>query len=103
MYTIYATDTFEDWFDHLKDRKAKTRIQARIDRVEEGNFGDTQPVGEGISELRFFFGAGYRVYYCKHGLEIVLLLVGGDKSTQSKDIQLAKQLAQQLKEQFNDT
>lgn len=98
MYTIYTTDVFDDWFDNLKDRQAKTRIQARIDRVEEGNFGDTEPVGGGVSELRFFFGAGYRVYYCKQGLEIVLLLVGGDKSSQSKDIKLAKQLAKELGE-----
>lgn len=98
MHTIYTTDVFDNWFDNLKDRQAKTRIQARIDRVEEGNFGDTEPVGEGVSELRFFFGSGYRVYYCKRGLEIVLLLAGGDKTTQSKDIKLALRLAKELGE-----
>ncbi len=98
MYTIYTTDVFEDWFDRLKDKQAKVRIQARIDLVEEGHFGDAKPVGEGVCELRFFFGPGYRIYYCQKGFEIVLLLVGGDKSTQDKDIKLAQQLAKQLEE-----
>ena len=66
--------------------------------VEEGHFGDAKPVGEGVCELRFFFGTGYRIYYCQKGFEIVLLLVGGDKSTQDKDIKLAQQLAKQLEE-----
>ncbi len=98
MYTIYTTDVFEDWFDRLKDKQAKVRIQARIDLVEEGHFGDAKPVGEGVCELRFFFGPGHRIYYCQKGFEIVLLLVGGDKSTQDKDIKLAQQLAKQLEE-----
>ena len=98
MYTIYTTDVFDDWFDKLKDKQAKVRIQARIDRVEEGHFGDAKPVGEGVCELRFFFGPGYRIYYRQKGFEIVLLLVGGDKSTQDKDIKLALQLAKQLEE-----
>jgi putative addiction module killer protein len=60
MYSIYTTEVFDDWFTKLKDQQAKRRIQVRIDRVEDGNFGDTEPVGEGVSELRFFFGPGYR-------------------------------------------
>ena len=67
MYSIYTTQVFDDWFTKLKDQQAKRRIQVRIDRVEDGNFGDTEPVGEGVSELRFFFGPGYRIYYCKQG------------------------------------
>ncbi len=70
----------------------------RIDRVEEGNFGDSKPVGEGVSEMRIHYGPGFRVYFTQHGLELVILLAGGDKSTQAKDIQSALSLAQQLKE-----
>ena len=100
MYSIYITEVFDDWFTKLKDQQAKRRIQVRIDRVEDGNFGDTEPVGEGVSELRFFFGPGYRIYYCKQGQRVVILLAGGDKSTQSKDIKLALQLAQDLEEEL---
>ena len=70
MYSIYTTEVFDDWFTKLKDQHAKRRIQVRIDRVEDGNFGDTEPVGEGVSELRFFFGPGYRIYYCKQGQRV---------------------------------
>jgi putative addiction module killer protein len=70
MYSIYTTEVFDDWFTKLKDQQAKRRIQVRIDRVEDGNFGDTEPVGEGVSELRFFFGPGYRIYYCKQGQRV---------------------------------
>lgn len=96
MYSIYTTETFDSWFSKLKDQQAKRRIQVRIDRVEDGNFGDTKPVGEGVSELRFFFGSGYRVYYCQQGQQIIILLAGGDKSSQSKDIKLALALAKEL-------
>lgn len=64
MYSIYTTEVFDKWFGKLKDQQAKKRIQVRIDRVEDGNFGDSEPIGEGVSELRLFFGPGYRVYYC---------------------------------------
>jgi len=63
MYSIYTTEVFDDWFTKLKDQQAKRRIQVRIDWVEDGNFGDTEQVGEGVSELRFFFGPGYRIHY----------------------------------------
>lgn len=96
MYSIYTTEAFDNWFNKLKDQQAKRRIQIRIDRVEDGNFGDTEPVGEGVSELRFFFGSGYRVYYCKQGQQIIILLAGGDKSTQKNDIKLALKLAKEL-------
>ncbi|WP_066412293.1 type II toxin-antitoxin system RelE/ParE family toxin [Bordetella ansorpii] len=79
----------------LKDRRAMHRIQVRIDRAEEGNFGDCEPVGEGVSEMRIHYGPGYRVYFTRRGSEIVILLAGGDKSTQSKDIKTALSLARQ--------
>ena len=98
MKSIYTTEEFDAWFDALRDKRAARRIQARIDRAEEGNFGDSKPVGEGVSEMRIHYGPGFRVYFTQHGLELVILLAGGDKSTQAKDIQSALSLAQQLKE-----
>ncbi|UYO94826.1 type II toxin-antitoxin system RelE/ParE family toxin [Pollutimonas sp. M17] len=96
MKTIHTTDTFDDWFVGLRDRMAQKRIQARIRRAEFGNFGDCEPVGEGVSEMRIHYGPGYRVYFVQRGLEIVILLAGGDKSTQSQDIKTALNLVQQL-------
>jgi putative addiction module killer protein len=98
MYSILTTPLFDDWFAGLKDRLVKQRIQARIDRVEDGNLGDHKAVGEGVSEMRLSFGAGWRIYYTMRGLEIVVLLAGGDKSNQQSDIELAKALSKQLKE-----
>lgn len=94
--TIHTTETFDDWFTSLRDKQAEKRIQARIRRAELGNFGDCEPVGEGVSEMRIHYGPGYRVYFAQRGMEIVILLVGGDKSTQSKDIKTALELARQL-------
>src|SRR5690554_4414628 len=96
MIEIRKTALFTKWFESLKDRKAKARIQARIDRVETGHFGDVSPVGEGISELRIFYGPGYRIYFVQQGSEIVILLNGGDKSSQKKDIARAKKIALEL-------
>ena len=98
MKQIYTTEVFDAWFDALKDRQAARRIQARIDRAEDGNFGDCKPVGAGVSEMRIHHGAGFRVYFVLRGLEIVILLAGGDKSSQTKDIPMALELARQLKE-----
>jgi len=98
MRSIYSTEVFDAWFEALRDRQAARRIQARIDRVEEGNFGDCQPVGEGVSEMRIHYGPGLRVYLTQRGTEIVILLAGGDKATQDKDIKTALGLAKQLKE-----
>ena len=98
MRSIYTTEVFDAWFEALRDKQAARRIQARIDRVEEGNFGDCQPVGEGVSEMRIHYGPGYRVYLAQRGAEIVILLAGGDKATQNKDIKTALGLAKQLKE-----
>lgn len=96
MLEVYTTEEFDAWFGKLRDRKARARIQARIDRIELGNFGDVQPVGEGISELRIFYGPGYRVYFTTQSSLVIVLLVGGNKSSQDKDIERAKRLAQEL-------
>ena len=98
MLTISKSQAFDKWFDGLKDTKGRFRIQARIDRAELGNFGDCEPVGEGVSEMRIHFGPGYRVYFAQRGLLVVLLLVGGDKSTQAKDIKAAIKLNREIKE-----
>ena len=96
MKTVHTTSIFDDWFSALRDRQGKLRIQARIDRAELGNSGDCAPVGEGVSEMRIHVGPGYRIYFVERGLEIIVLLAGGDKSTQAKDIKLAHKLAKQL-------
>jgi putative addiction module killer protein len=96
MKAIHTTDLFMAWFAGLRDKQAMRRIQARIDRAEDGNFGDCEPVGEGVSEMRIHYGPGYRVYFTQRGMEIVILLAGGDKSTQASDIKAALKLARQL-------
>ena len=84
------------WFNRLRDNLVKTRIAVRIRRMQLGNVGDAKPVGDGVFELRFDFGPGYRVYYTERDGEIVVLLAGGDKSTQKQDIEKAKQLAKTI-------
>lgn len=96
MKLIQTTDVFDNWFDELRDRMAAKRIQARIRRAELGNFGDWGPVGEGVSEMRIHHGPGYRVYFVQQGTQVVILLAGGDKSTQSSDILLAREIARAL-------
>ena len=98
MYEIRKTDVFVRWLDNLGDRRGRAKILARLDRVAEGNLGDTKPVGEGVAELRIPFGPGYRMYYTKRRNIVVILLLGGDKSTQEKDIKRAIQMAQHLEE-----
>lgn len=98
MRTVLTTSEFVNWYSSLTDKMAARRIQARIDRAEDGNFGDHKPVGEGVLEMRIHHGPGYRVYFTLRGFEVILLLAGGDKSTQSKDIQTAQKLARHLKE-----
>ena len=90
--TFLRTEQFDAWLKGLKDRVAKARILARIRSAEAGNFGDSEPVGDGISEMRIHIGPGYRVYYCRRQKIVYLLLCGGDKSTQKKDIALAKKI-----------
>ena len=99
MLTIYTTEVFDRWFASLKDKLSARRIQARIDRAEDGHFGDHKSVGEGVLEMRLHHGPGFRVYFMWRGEEILILLAGGDKSSQAKDIETAQQLARQLKDQ----
>ena len=88
---------FTEWLQGLRDQQARARIQARLARVAVGNFGDIEPVGEGVMELRIDWGPGYRVYFGRLGQVIVLLLIGGDKRTQQKDIQRAKECFEDYK------
>ncbi len=96
MIEVRKTELFLAWFDGLKDFRARARIQVRIDRLGLGNAGDAKPVGVGISEMRIDYGPGYRVYFVQRGKLLVILLCGGDKSTQARDIVQAKALAAQL-------
>ncbi len=96
MLQVRKTETFALWIDSLRVLRARARIQVRIERLAAGNPGDVEPVGEGVSELRIDYGPGYRVYYKKHGRQIVILLAGGDKRTQSADIKTALRLARNL-------
>lgn len=96
MPAIFTTPVFDSWFGRLRDRRAAARIQARIDRAESGNLGDCKPVGEGISEMRVDVGPGYRVYFLLRGAEVIIVLAGGEKSTQAKDIAAAKRIAKQV-------
>ncbi len=98
MLTARRTDIFIDWLANLKDRRAAARIAARILRLEDGNLGDVKPVGEGVSELRINYGPGYRVYFMQAGRTVILLLCGGDKNTQARDIAMARKLAREWKE-----
>lgn len=96
MIEIRQTSEYESWFEKLRDLQAKARILARIRRMSLGNFGDIKPVGEGVSELRITYGPGYRIYVKQNGDMLVILLVGGDKSSQKRDIERAKELARDL-------
>jgi putative addiction module killer protein len=93
---IRKTEQFARWIDDLRDMRGRARILARIERLALGNPGDVKAVGEGISELRIDYGPGYRVYYAQRGQSLVILLAGGDKSTQAKDIKTALRLARNL-------
>jgi putative addiction module killer protein len=93
---IRQTDTFADWFEGLRDRQARARITARIRRLSLGNPGDVKPVGGGVSEMRIDYGPGYRVYFVQRGEIVVVLLCGGDKRTQDRDIARAVAMARDL-------
>jgi putative addiction module killer protein len=95
MIQLRKTERFTHWIDSLRDAVGRARIQARIARLAAGNAGDVKPIGKGVSELRIDVGPGYRVYYMQRGEEFILLLAGGNKSTQQKDIQLALSMAQE--------
>jgi putative addiction module killer protein len=93
--SIRQTDVYRKWERRLKDAKARAAIAARIDRLAYGLAGDVAPVGQGVSELRIHIGPGYRVYFCRKGSDIILLLCGGDKGSQERDIEMAKLLARE--------
>ena len=99
MIEIRKTDIFVRWLDELGDLLARARVLVRIERLAAGNPGDAEPVGEGVSELRINYGPGYRVYFKQRGRELIILLAGGDKSTQARDIKTALRLARNLQEQ----
>lgn len=94
---INKTEQFLEWIDALKDQKGRARILSRVVAAQGGNFGDCGPVGEGVSEMRIHFGPGYRVYFAQDGVNIYLLIAGGDKSTQQQDIKRAKTFWNDLK------
>jgi len=101
MIAIRQTEYFAGWFANLRDRQAKLRIQARIDRAALGNTGDAAPVGEGVSEMRIHYGPGYRVYFTQRGHTLIVLLAGGDKRTQGQDIETALKLARKLEDSYS--
>lgn len=99
MPQILVSATFERWLRGLRDRRAEMRIRARIDRIASGNEGDARPVGTGISESRIHYGPGYRLYYLRRGALLIVMLCGGDKSSQRRDIEHARQLAEEWRKQ----
>ena len=99
MNTFMKSDEFDAWLSNLKDKAGKAVITRRIERAESGNFGDCEPVGEGVSEMRIHFGPGYRAYFTQQDEVIYLLLLGGDKSTQNRDIKRALEMARTLKKE----
>jgi putative addiction module killer protein len=96
MNTIQTTEDFDDWLRHLRDKLAAASIKMRLRRAEFGHFGDSKPIHSGLFEMRIHIGPGYRIYYKRVDLKIYILLAGGNKSTQTQDINLAVQLAQEL-------
>ena len=98
MIEIRKTEVFAKWLDDLRDLRGRARVLARIERLAAGNPGDVKPVGEGVSEMRIDHGPGYRVYFKRRGRTLIILLAGGDKSTQSKDMRTAMRLARNLSE-----
>jgi len=99
MPTIIKSDAFAEWIDNLRDRAGAAQVLRRLARLERGNPGDVAPVGEGVSELKIHFGPGYRVYFAQRGEELVIILGGGDKASQARDIKAAKTLWEEWKEQ----
>ena len=98
MNTFVRSSDFDEWLTALRDDKGKARILVRLQSATFGNFGDCKPVGEGVSEMRIPVGPGYRVYYVRTGTTVYVLLAGGDKSTQKRDIARALRMARDLKE-----
>lgn len=96
MKTVYTTEVFDEWLLGLRDATARAKVLARISRAEQGNLGECEPVGAGVSEMKIHYGPGYRIYFVQRGMEVVVLLGGGDKSSQSRDIKNAIDLAGNL-------
>ena len=96
MFEVRKTEVYARWLDNLRDPRARARVLVRVERLAAGNPGDVRPIGEGVSELRIDYGPGYRVYFNKRDRRIVVLLAGGDKRTQSRDIETALRLARNL-------
>lgn len=102
MPIVIQTEAFRDWLVALKDRRAAARVLVRVSRMEAGNAGDVKPVGEGVSEARIDYGPGYRIYFATEGKMLIVLLAGGDKRTQNKDIKSAKAMWEAWKDDKND-
>jgi putative addiction module killer protein len=96
MKIVKTTAEFDKWFDSLRDGKTKSIIRTRMYRAEDGNYGDYKSVGDNVLEMRIFYGAGYRLYFTERGKEIIIMLAGGDKSTQTKDINKAVEISKLL-------
>ena len=99
MYSIKLTAEFEQWIDRLRDRPTRIRLLRRLEKAQRGLLGDISSVGDGVYEMREFFGPGWRMYYLQHGDQLIVMLGGGDKSSQSDDIKAAKILAVQIREE----
>jgi putative addiction module killer protein len=98
MMEIIQSETFRRWAERLRDRRAQAFIAARLLRLSRGMFGDTAPVGDGVCELRIHFWPGYRLYFLRHGTSVIVLLCGGDKSSKTRDISVAKRLAREWRQ-----
>ncbi len=96
MYTVLETDAFIDWVNSLRDRPTRIRLRRRLGKAARGNLGDVKSVGDGIWEMREFFGSGWRMYYLQRGEIVIMMLGGGDKSSQASDIEAAKAIAKEL-------
>ena len=96
MYQLQSTEVFDEWLRNLQDRKGRARILARLESVQLGNLGDVNAVGDGVRELRVHVGPGYRVYFVQRGRVLLLLLCGGDKATQARDIAKARQILREI-------
>jgi putative addiction module killer protein len=96
MYTVLETDAFIDWVNSLRDQPTRIRLRRRLGKAMRGNLGDVKPVGEGVWEMREFFGPGWRMYYLQRGELVIMMLGGGDKSSQASDIEAAKAIAKEL-------
>lgn len=103
MFEIRQTETFAAWLAELDDERARARINVRIRRLSLGNPGDVKPVGEGVSELRVDYGPGYRIYFVRLGVKLIILLCGGDKKTQARDIEAAKAMVKELRKKDDGT